>query len=153
MADVVKSADEVKAEMAAQQNQQAQQMQQQMQQAQLQEAMGRAAEATAKAELTAAKAKEALANIELIVAKTVDARVEAIYASVQAGGAAAQSPLTAPATDEVLRSAGFKDANPGVEIADLMTPEVQGNPPQMNGGMNPLTGAAGMKRGINTVQV
>ena len=153
MADVVKSADEVKAEMAAQQNQQAQQMQQQMQQAQLQEAMGRAAEASAKAELTAAKAKEALANIELIVAKTVDARVEAIYASVQAGGAAAQSPLTAPAADEVLRSAGFKDANPGVEIADLMTPEVQGNPPQVSGGMNPLTGAAGMKRGINTAQI
>ena len=153
MTDVVKTADEVKAEMAAQQNQQAQQMQQQMQQAQLQEAMGRAAEATAKAELTAAKAKEALANIELIVAKTVDARVEAIYASVQAGGAAAQSPLTAPVADEVLRSAGFKDANPGVEIADLMTPEVQGNPPQVNGGMNPLTGSAGMKRGINTVQV
>lgn len=152
LSEIVKTEDEVKSEQAAQQNQQAQQLQEQMMQAQLQEAMGKAAKVTAEAELVAAKAKEAAANIELTMARAIDAKVEAIYAAIQAGGAAASSLQSAPAADEILRSAGFKDATADATIADLMTEEVQGDMPAMvpQQQANPATGRRGMRQGIQT---
>ena len=159
LTDVVKTEDEVKAEMAAQQNQQAQQLQQQMMQAQLQEAVGKAAKVTAEAELVAAKAKEAAANIELTMARAIDAKVEAIYAAIQAGGVAASSLQSAPAADEILRSAGFVDATTETGINDLMTEEVQGGGAPIAPGMpaaagpNPATGRQGMHQGIQTAKI
>lgn len=160
LSDVVKTEDEVKTEMAAAQNQQAQQMAMQMQQAQLQEAMGRAAEAMAKAELVTNKAKEAAANVELTIARAIDAKVEAIYAAIQAGGVAAASLHSAPAADEILRSAGFVDKTTDAGISDLMTSQVQGAgapvvdqpmPPAFH--PDPATGQRGVRGGIETAQI
>ncbi len=154
LTDAVKTEDEVKAEQAAQTNKQAEELQQQMMQAQLQEAMGKAAKVTAEAEVMAIKAKEITANIELTMAKAIDARVEAIYAAIQAGGVAASSLQSAPAADEILRSAGFVDATAETGINDLMTEQVQGE-----GAMpapaspNPATGRVGMHRGIETARI
>lgn len=152
LSNVVKTEDEVKSEQAAQQNEQALQMQQQMMQAQMQEAMGKAAKVTAEAELVAVKAKEAAANIELTMARAIDAKVEAIYAAIQAGGAAASSLQSAPAADEILRSAGFVDKTADAGIGDLMTEEVQGDTPAMPASPNPSTGRQGMRQGIQTAR-
>lgn len=156
LSDVVKTEDEVKSEQAAQQNDQALQMQQQMMQAQMQEAMGKAAKVTAEAELVAVKAKEAAANIELTMARAIDAKVEAIYAAIQAGGAAATSLQSAPAADEILRSAGFVDATTDAGIGDLMTNAVQGHdgaPMPAMSGPNPATGMQGARQGIRTARM
>lgn len=152
LTDVVKTEEEVKSEQASQQNDQALQMQQQLMQAQLQEAMGKAAKVTAESELVAAKVKEAAANIELTMARAIDAKVEAIYAAIQAGGAAASSLQSAPAADEILRSAGFVDATEDAGIGDLMTEEVQGDVPAPQGSPNPATGRQGMRQGIRTAR-
>ena len=156
LSDVVKTEDEVKSEQAAQQNDQALQMQQQLMQAQLQEAMGKAAKVTAEAELVAAKAKEAAANIELTMARAIDAKVEAIYAAIQAGGVAANSLQSAPAADEILRSAGFVDATADAGIGDLMTETVQGDAsaaPPAASSPNPATGQQGAHQGIRTARI
>ena len=155
LTDVVKTEEEVKGEQAAQQNRQAEQLQQQMMQAQLQEAMGKAAKVTAEAELVAAKAREAAANIELTMARAIDAKVEAIYAAIQAGGVAASSLQSAPAADEILRSAGFVDATAETGIGDLMTDEVQGDTPAVAdfARPNPATGRRGMRQGIETARI
>lgn len=159
LSDVVKSEEDVKNEMAAQQNQQAQQMAMQMQQAALQEAIGRAAEAVAKAELVSMKAKESAASIELKMAQAIDAKVEAIYAAIQAGGVAAASLPSAPAADEILRSAGFKDQTQSTDISQIMDPVVQGTEvqsgarPPADFSPNPKTGLVGARRGIETPEI
>jgi hypothetical protein len=100
----------------------------------------------------AAKVKEAAANIELTMARAIDAKVEAIYAAIQAGGAAASSLQSAPAADEILRSAGFVDATEDAGIGDLMTEEVQGDVPAPQGSPSPATGRQGMRQGIRTAR-
>lgn len=156
LTNVVKTEEEVKIEQAAQQNDQALQMQQQLMQAQLQEAVGKAAKVTAEAELVAAKAREAAANIELTMARAIDAKVEAIYAAIQAGGVAASSLQSAPAADEILRSAGFVDATADAGIGDLMTETVQGDAsaaPPAASSPNPATGQQGAHQGIRTARI
>lgn len=132
LSDVVKTEDEVKAEQESEQAQKARQMQEQLAQAQVEEAIGKAKRMQAEAELsvkraaeTEAKTKLVLENIEKVIAETVSIKVEAVFASLQAGGVATRDPLIAPAADEVLKSSGFKDDNGDPTIAQLNSPPVQ----------------------------
>jgi hypothetical protein len=125
LSDIVKTQEEVEAE----QNSPMGQMQQQMAMAQaqltVQEMQGKAAKAMAEAELASARARETLANIDKIIAESVNKKVEAVYAALQAGGVATSNPTIAPAGDEILRSAGWVDATPDPTIAQLNTQPVQ----------------------------
>ncbi len=123
--DVVKTEDEVLADQGSDAAKQAQQLQMQIQQLQLQEAQAKVSKMLADADLAKTKAQEVLANIEWIVAKAVSTKVEAAYAALEAGGVATSSPHIAPAGDEILRSAGWKDATPNPSIAMLNGPPVQ----------------------------
>lgn len=128
MGDIIKTDDEVKAEQSTEAAQQQQQMAQQVQVAQVQEATARAAKMMAEAELTKRKVDEMLANIQATIAKTVETRVDTIFAALQAGGVATRDPVIAPAGDEILKSAGFKDLTPNPSIAQLDGPPVQQQP-------------------------
>jgi hypothetical protein len=125
LVDVVKTEDEVKAEQESEEGKRAKEMQQQMQDAQLKVSQGQAAKLLAEAEVAKTKVTEMLANIEKIIADTVATKVETIFAALQAGGVATRDPLTAPAGDEILRSADYKDATPDPSIAQLNGPPVQ----------------------------
>jgi hypothetical protein len=118
LSDVVKTEDEV----AAEQNNEMVQMQQKMAMAQAEAALG---ELQKKVELLSAQAAKAGAEVDLIRAKAVSTRVEAVYAALQAGGTATAAPMTAPAGDEILRSSGWQDATPDPTIAQLGGPPVQ----------------------------
>jgi len=165
LTDCVKTEEEVKAEMGSQQAQMQQQMAMQAQQLQLAEAQAKVSKLMADAEASQAKARETLANIELIVAKAVSTKVEAAYAALQAGGVATSTPHIAPAGDEILRSSGWQDATPDPSIAQLAGPPVQPGempvqpePPQPEGidaaaGLDAPTGMVGRRAGIETVAV
>jgi hypothetical protein len=124
--DVVKTDDEVKADQNSEMAQQQQQMQLQAQQLSLAEAQAKVAKLTADAQVANTKVQEMLANIDVLIAKAVQTKVESAYAALQAGGVATSSPYTAPAGDEILRSAGWKDATPTPSMAQLDGPPVQG---------------------------
>lgn len=128
LSDVVKTEDEVKAEQESEQAKEAQAMQKALAEAQIAEAQGKAAKLMAEAELAKNKVTELLANVEKIVAETVAKKVDAVFVAIQAGGAATNSPYAAPAGDEILRSAGWKDATPDPSIAKLNTIPVQEAP-------------------------
>lgn len=132
MSDVVKTEDEVKAEQESEQGKKQRELQEQLAQAQVEEQINKAKRLAAEAELatkraleTDAKTEHILKNIEKVIAETVAIKVEAIYAGLQAGGVATRDPLIAPAGDEVLKSAGFKDENGDPSIAQLNGPPVQ----------------------------
>lgn len=125
LGDVVLTDDEIEQQEQSPESKRNKELQQQLQEAQVREIQGKAAKVMAEAEVAKKKLDEMLANIDLIIAKTVDQKVETIFAALQAGGAATRDPLTAPAGDEVLKSAGFKDATPTPPIADLNGPPVQ----------------------------
>ena len=116
LGNVLKTDDEVQAEMnspQAQQMQQMQQMQGQLQMAQLQ-----------------AELEKLQAEVAKINAQAVDANVRAAYAAMQAGAVAVQNPSIAPAGDAILQSAGWRDATPdeGTPVIDNGAP-----PPDMAG--------------------
>ena len=71
-------------------------------------------------------------------------RVTAVYEAMQAGGAAVQSPLIAPAGDEILRSAGWQDATPQQPISGI-APNQAVRTPQMA-----PTAGVGKQAGIQT---
>lgn len=123
--DVIKTEDEVKADSQSQMAQMQQQMQLQAQQLALAEAQARVANLEAQAAATQAKMQATIASIDETVARTIERRVAAAYAALQAGGVATASPFTAPAGDEILRSAGWKDFTPDPSIAQLGGPPVQ----------------------------
>lgn len=125
LSDAVKTEDEVKAEQESEQAKQAADLQQQLVQAQLKEAQGRAEKIVAEAEVARRKSEEILANIDLLVAKKVSEKVSAVYAALQAGGVATNSPYTAPAGDEILQSSGWEDENGDPTVAMLNGPPVQ----------------------------
>jgi len=149
LSDVVKTEDEV----AAEQNNGMIQAQQQAAMAQQQLVL---AELEKKVAVLTAQAAKAMAEVDLIAAKTVSTKVEAVYAALQAGGTATAAPMTAPAGDEILRSSGWQDATPDPSIAQLGGPPVQPGgqvPPQMP--MQPEqvqapTGMEGRRAGIET---
>jgi hypothetical protein len=153
LSDVVKTEEEVMAE----QNNQMMQMQQQAAMAQQQLVL---AELEKKVALLTAQAAKAMAEVELIAAKAVSTKVEAVYAALQAGGTATSTPLIAPAGDEILRSSGWRDATPDPTIAQLGGPPVQPDGQMVQPPMAPMqpdmpdiqapTGMQGRREGIET---
>lgn len=177
---VVKTEEEVRADQESEIAKMQQQIAIQQQQLALAEAQAKIAKITAEAELSQMRAKEALANIDVLIAKAVATRVEAAYAGLQAGGVATSSPHIAPAGDEILRSSGWKDATPDPSIAQLNGPPVQPGPvppgavPQPADGnathpdpanvpqpatqpaapgLQPQTGMVGRRAGIETAEI
>ena len=153
LSDVVKTEEEVMAE----QNNQMMQMQQQAAMAQQQLVL---AELEKKVALLTAQAAKAMAEVELIAAKAVSTKVEAVYAALQAGGTATSTPLIAPAGDEILRSSGWQDATPDPAISQLGGPPVQPDGQMVQPPMAPMqpdvpdvqapTGMQGRREGIET---
>jgi hypothetical protein len=123
LSDVVKTEDEV----AAETNNELAQAQQKLTQAQAQLVL---AELEKKVALLTSQAEKASAEVQLILSKVTESKVASVFAALQAGGVATQSPHIAPAGDEILRSSGWQDATPQPAIGDLMQPSVQGNPDQ-----------------------
>lgn len=126
LSDCVKTEEEARAEM--ENGPAAMQAQMQLQMAQLQLAMLQAQVDKQAADTALVKANEALAR-----AKEVDVKVSAVFAALQAGGAAATNPLIAPAGDEILKSAGWVDATPEQGIDGL----AQSGAVAPGGGPNP----------------
>jgi hypothetical protein len=159
LSDVVKTEDEV----AAEQNNEMAQMQQQ---AAIQQQQLVMAELTKKVEVLTAQAAKAMAEVDLIRAKAVSTKVEAVYAALQAGGTATSAPMTAPAGDEILRSSGWQDATPVPSIAQLGGPPVQPDGQMVQPPMAPMkpdmpdmpdvqapTGMVGRRKGIETPEI
>jgi hypothetical protein len=155
----------------SEQNNEMMQMQQQLVQKQQELAL---AELTEKVKLLTANAAKAMADVDLIRAKTTEVKVGAVYSALQAGGVATQSPQVAPAGDEILRSSGWEDATPDPSIRDLSGAAVQGSAmgqlPPTTGPMpvppqdaetdtadiqdlQPQTGQVGMQAGIETEEI
>jgi hypothetical protein len=88
------------------------------------------------------------AEVERIAAMTTNERVKSAYAAMQAAGVAVTSPAVAPAGDEILRSAGWRDAAPGTDTAGT----VASVPPQSSPPM-PETAGAGANAGIETAEI
>lgn len=176
LVDCVKTEEEVAAEMNSDAAKAQAQMQQMAQQLALAEAKAKVDKLVADAESARAQAQQTLANIDLLIAKTVATKVEAAYAALQAGGTATQSPFIAPAGDEILRSAGWKDATPDPSIAQLNTTPVQAEPgthqllnkgqsfavqprgvdeaqPDVAADLEPQTGMVGRRAGIETAGI
>lgn len=152
LSDVVKTEDEV----AAEQNNGMIQAQQQAAVAQQQLVL---AELEKKVAVLTAQAAKAMAEVDLIAAKTVSTKVEAVYAALQAGGTATSQPMIAPAGDEILRSSGWQDATPDPTIAQLSGPPVQpGQQPMPQQSPMPQdvqapTGMEGRREGIETAAI
>lgn len=157
LSDCVKTEEEVQKEnqggpaaMQAQMAQQMQQIQLALQQAQL--AFEQAKISKAEAEVNRIKAETALTQ-----ARAIDVKVTSVFAALQAGGVATQSPHIAPAGDEILRSSGWTDATPEPTIAELNAAGVQG---ELGGGMlptgpdlQPQTGHVGQRSGVETAVI
>jgi hypothetical protein len=140
MTDVIKTEDEVAAEMQNGEMQQQKEMAQQMQAAQLAEQQAKAAKLMMDAEIGKAKVQQLLASLEQMaadviktkaetertLAEAVSKKVEAVFAALQAGGVATSRPTIAPAGDEILKSSGWTDATPNPGIDMLNGPPVQG---------------------------
>ena len=118
LSDVVKTEDEVKQEQESQQAKVMMAMQMELQASQLAELKGKIA-------VLSAQSQKALADVDLIKAKTVEIKTETVYSALQAGGVATSNPTIAPAGDEILRSSGWKDATPDPSIAQLDAQPVQ----------------------------
>lgn len=125
LSDVVKTEEEVEQEQQSEESQQLAAMQKSLAEAEIAINQAKASKLVAEAELTNKRADEVLANIELLVARKIDASVAAVYAALQGGGVVATNPTIAPAADEILRSAGWVDATPNPTIAQLGGPPVQ----------------------------
>lgn len=155
--DVIKTEEEVTADMNSPQAQAQAQIQQQLLQGQL-------AELQARVSKMAAEAEAAMAKVKLIGAQAVAQKVSAAYAALQAGGVATATPQIAPAGDEILRSAGWVDETPEPTIAQLSGPPVQPEQPQpppqqvapdADGAaqLEPQTGMLGLRKGIETQRI
>lgn len=166
LSDIVKTEDQVAEEMNSDQARQQQELQMRTQMAQVSELEAKANKAIAESELQRNKAQEALANIDLLVAKAVSTRVEGIYAALQAAGVAVGNPMIAPAGDELLKSAGFHDATPDPAVSMILGNEVQATGPGAQMSMpaqgpqvpmgvepDPATGMLGRRAGIETPEI
>lgn len=160
LSDVVKTEEEMQAEQAGPAAQQAQQAQAAIQQAQMAEMQAKVAKLVADAQRILAQAEQIKAQAQLTNAQTQQTKVSTVYSATQAGGVAVTNPEIAPAADEILRSAGWKDATPGQPPVDPGTgspgapmpptaPQPNGMPPGP-APIQPQTGMAGMNQGIET---
>lgn len=140
LSDVIKTEEEVQAETSNEMVMQQQQLQQAQQQLMM-------AELEKKVALLSAQAAKAMAEVEMIMAKTVAEKVGSAYSALQAGGVAATSPHIAPAADEILKSSGWVDATPNPSMAELSGPAVQQDVPMQMGPQE------GMQAGIETPNI
>ena len=125
-------------------------------------------QAKAKAEYDAQMAqlqatiKEAIAKGEKLDAEAMKSRLEALYISAQAAQTLVQIPGATPVADELLRSAGFKDAGgqgeviPPGAVPALAAPEQPADPsmgpqPAADGAAPPPLMGDGQAAGIETV--
>lgn len=125
MGDIIKPDEQIEKEQKSDEVMAQRQLQLQLQQAALAKAQAEVEKMRADTELLTKRAQETVANIDLIVAKAVSTRVEAIFASFQAGGAASNNPFVAPAGDEIYRSGGGKDMGGKADLSDVNRPPVQ----------------------------
>ena len=90
--------------------------------------------------------KEAIAKGEKLDAEAMKSRLEALYISAQAAQTLVQIPGATPVADELLRSAGFKDAGATPEVLpNGLTAEIpQSQPAQAPAGMAPASPADGV---------
>lgn len=176
LSDVVYTEDEIKEQSQSTEAQMQQQLNMRLQMAALAEAEGKAAKMMADAKLIQMKAAEALANVDLIASRAVESKMGSIYAALQAAGVAVTNPMIAPAGDELLRSANFKDATPDPAISQILGQQVQklaggqggvggpgGEPPATPGPqvaapagpeqVPPMTGQVGGHAGIETPEI
>lgn len=178
--DVVKSVQEVQQEMQAAQQQASQdpalQVQQQMVQLQMQEAQAKVQELAAKAQETLARAKlqearaqEALANVDVLVSRNVDLKMQALYASLQAAGIVLQNPQAASVADAISKDAGYVGTaqleQEALKVqAQQQTQQGQQQPQAATDedplvqavtamGASPATGHAGLRRGVQTADL
>jgi hypothetical protein len=143
LSDVVKTEEEMQAEQSGPDAQKAMQQQQELQQAQM-------AEQQAKVKKLIADAERILAQAGQIRAETISTKVAAAYAAMQAGGVATERPEIAPAGDEILRSAGWRDETPEQSVA----PAPAGEQPAMDvPTLTPQTGGAGLHAGMETAAI
>ena len=135
---VVKTEEEVFAEMNNPQSQQAAQMQQQMQLIELK---------TATATL-----EKLLSEVMKNKAQAIETNVASAYAAMQAGGVAVQSPSVAPAGDEILRSAGWVDATPQQTNTEAVGPDPvpMASAPSVQPEPDRAGAEVGMRQGMRT---
>lgn len=169
LSDVVKSQSEVEEEMASGPAAQQMQMQMQMQQIALQMEQ-------AKVEKLQAERSMTEANAMLTQVRATVEQIKGVYAALQAGGVVATTPGVSPVADEILRSAGWKDATAEQNLEGVaagMQPGAQGQPqmqgtgpdalpqggepvmpePQQAMGVEPESALLGQNGGIETAQL
>lgn len=115
------------------------QRQQQMQQMQLQLQLA----------LAQAQVAKAQAETEKLKAAALSEKVRSVYASMQAGGVAAQQPGVAAAGDSILRSSGWQDATP--QQPGSGADQAQGQPVQPQ--QQPESAFQGERAGIETKEI
>lgn len=146
LGDFVMTEEEAEAQANSPQAQQQAQMAAAQAQLTMAELQGRVAELQA-------KVKKLLAEAEQVAGKTIDDKVNAAYAAMQAGGVAAQSPNAAAAGDQILRRAGWTDVaqQQGSSQQPGDSPAQPGAPEQAGGQIPMLKDAnTGEERGIET---
>lgn len=175
LADAVKTDEELRKEQESEQAQAMVKLQIDLAQAELAKAQAQTAKMLAEVDLIREKAKETMANIDNIIAQTVEKRVASVFAALQTGGMIVQTPMAAPAGDEILASSGWKDLNGDPTIGDLgaatqVVPQapagvptvVDPPPPQPDqpdsgfdiaAAVQPDSGAVGLHGGIETARI
>ena len=88
--------------------------------------------------------KEAIAKGEKLDAEAMKSRLEALYISAQAAQTLVQIPGATPVADELLRSAGFKDAGGQGEVIPLGAVPQMAQPAPVDPSMGPQPAADGM---------
>lgn len=139
---VVKTEEEVAAEM----NNPMTQQQQKMAQAQGELAL-------AQLQATVEKLK---AEVLKIRAEAVNKNVTSAFAAMQAGGVAVQSPDVAPAGDEILRSSGWVDATPQATTTQAVGPDPQpmaSGAPNVQAEPEAVGAAVGANKGMRTARL
>lgn len=154
LSDVVRTEDELNSDPTAKMQQE---MAMQAQRLQLAQAEAAVLKAQADSARAMADAERSRAQVALLRAEAVDRKVESVFAALQAAGIAVQQPLVAAAGDEILRSAGWQDETPDPSIAQISNLPVapgQAQPmPQPEGTVQPDTGRAGVRQGIETARI
>lgn len=157
LTDIVKSTEEVEAEMNDPESQMQQQIEKATQQLQLKSMEAQLAKLMADVERIRADAMR-------VKADAVEKNVGSAYAAMQAGGVVMTNPHIAPIGDEILRSSGWQDATPddsSSSVAQGLGAQQQPMPPTVNGGqaqIPPMQGPqqgeqVGMNQGMETEAV
>ena len=118
----------------------AEQEQKQLEDMQKQLAIG-----TARAELD-----KLVAGNDKLDAETLNKKLEAFYAAVQAAGLVAQMPAITPVADDLMQSAGFIDATPNDGLTDAAIDQTSGMPVEELPLPEPESPFSGARQGIET---